>query len=65
MKRKVNKEKLAIIINKRFPRIANYLKKQNKSKDIETNHLILCITYNLYRIYLNTITDNETTKDIL
>ena len=65
MKRKVNKEKLAIIINKRFPRIANYLKKQNKSKDIETNHLILCITYNLYKIYLNTITDNITTNDIL
>lgn len=65
MKRKVNKEKLAIIINKRFPRIANYLKKQNKSKDIETNHVILCITYNLYKIYLNTITDNITTNDIL
>lgn len=65
MKRKVNKEKLAIIINKRFPRIANYLKKQNKSKDIETNNLILCITYNLYKIYLNTITDNITTNDIL
>ena len=65
MKRKVNKEKLAIIINKRFPRIANYLKKQNKSKNIETNHVILCITYNLYKIYLNTITDNITTNDIL
>lgn len=65
MKRKINKEKLAIIINKRFPRIANYLKKQNKSKDIETNNLILCITYNLYKIYLNTITDNITTNDIL
>ena len=35
MKRKLTKEKLAILVNKRFTRIANYLKKLNNTKKIK------------------------------
>ena len=65
MKRKTNKEQLAIVINKRFSRIANYLKKQTKTKTIKENHFNVCMTYILHQIALNNLFDKEITNYIL
>ena len=55
----ITKEQLSIVINTRFPRIANYLKQTTKSK---TSKILLSITYTLHKIYLNTLTDSNTTN---
>lgn len=65
MKIKVNKEKLSKVINKRYIRISNYLKKQTKTKDMETNHINVAITYTLHKIYLNKIANNENVEYLL
>ena len=62
---KTNKEKLAKVINTRFQRIANYLKKQTKTKTIKENHFNVCMTYNLHQIVLTKTFDELTTKYIL
>ena len=65
MKFKTSKEKLSKVINKRYTRISNYLKKQTKTKDMETNHINVAITYTLHKIYLNTLTNNENVEYLL
>jgi hypothetical protein len=59
MKRKLTKEKLAILVNKRFPRIANYLKKLNNTKTIKENNYNIAMTIALHKVYLSTITTQE------
>ncbi|MGN0967578.1 MAG: hypothetical protein ACI4OP_08405 [Candidatus Coprovivens sp.] len=58
----ITKEQLSPVIDKRFPRLANYLKTSTQSK---TSLIILAITHTLHKIYLNTIIDTYTTDYIL
>lgn len=65
MKRNIKKEKLALIINKRFSRITNYLKKLNKTKTIQQNTFNIVLSIILHDIYLNTITNQNTSNFII
>lgn len=65
MRIKTDKEKLAKVINTRFQRIANYLKKQTKTKTIKENHFNVCMTYVLHQVVLTNAFDELTTKYIL
>ena len=59
MKKQITKETLAKVVNTRFPRIANYLKKLNKTTNIKDNHLNVAVTIALHKIFFNTITTKE------
>ena len=65
MKRKITKEKLAKVINIRFPRITNYLKKLNKTSNIKDNTNNIAISIIIHKLFLNTITTKETTDYIV
>lgn len=65
MKKIVQKEKLAKVVNTRFPRIANYLKKLNKTKTLEQNSYNIVITLILHKVFFNTITTEENTNCII
>lgn len=65
MKRKITKEKLSKVINTRFPRITNYLKKLNKTNNIEDNTNNIAISIILHELFLNTITTKEATDYIV
>lgn len=65
MKRKITKEKLSKVINIRFPRITNYLKKLNKTSNIKDNTNNIAISIIIHKLFLNTITTKETTDYIV
>ena len=65
MKKQITKEALAKVVNTRFPRIANYLKKLNKTKTLEQNSYNIVITLILHKIFFNTITTEENTDYII
>lgn len=59
MKRKISKEQLAIIVNKRFPRISNYLKRLNKTKTINENTDNIAMSIALHKIFFYKIATKE------
>jgi len=65
MKKQVTKEVLAKVVNTKFSRIANYLKKLNKTTNIKDNHLNVAVTIVLHKIFFNTITSEEITDYLL